>query len=205
MQKSYQPESFEKDIYNKWIEKKYFHADEKSDKPHFSCVMPPPNVTGQLHIGHALNNTIQDILVRYKRMKGFDALWLPGTDHAAIATEAKVVESIKAQGLTKEQIGREKFVELGWDWYKKYGNRICDQLKGLGVSCDWDRLAFTMDDNLNKAVRHVFVSYYKKGLIYKGNERSRGTVGLSNRLFPRRHRKNSRAGGLEKACFKKIG
>ena len=168
MQKSYQPESFEKDIYNKWIEKKYFHADEKSDKPHFSCVMPPPNVTGQLHIGHALNNTIQDILVRYKRMKGFDALWLPGTDHAAIATEAKVVESIKAQGLTKEQIGREKFVELGWDWYKKYGNRICDQLKGLGVSCDWDRLAFTMDDNLNKAVRHVFVSYYKKGLIYKG-------------------------------------
>lgn len=168
MQKNYEPKEFEKNIYQSWLNKKYFHADADSKKPHFSVVMPPPNVTGQLHIGHALNDTIQDILVRYKRMKGFDTLWLPGTDHAAIATEAKVVEAITNEGKTKEEIGREEFVKLGWDWYEKYGNRICEQLQGLGVSCDWDRKAFTMDENLNRAVKHVFVSYYNKGLIYKG-------------------------------------
>ena len=168
MQKNYEPKEFEKNIYQSWLNKKYFHADADSKKPHFSVVMPPPNVTGQLHIGHALNDTIQDILVRYKRMKGFDTLWLPGTDHAAIATEAKVVEAITNEGKTKEEIGREEFVKLGWDWYEKYGNRICEQLQGLGVSCDWDRKAFTMDDNLNRAVKHVFVSYFNKGLIYKG-------------------------------------
>ncbi|MBE7076238.1 MAG: valine--tRNA ligase, partial [Clostridiales bacterium] len=130
--------------------------------------MPPPNVTGKAHVGHALNNTVQDILVRYKRMQGYETLWLPGTDHAAIATEAKVVNALEKEGITKESIGREKFIEKGWEWYNLYGNTICDQLKNIGISCDWDRCAFTMDENLNRAVRHSFVEYYKKGLIYKG-------------------------------------
>lgn len=168
MEKSYQPQLFEQQIYNTWKTNKYFAAKVNKQKKKFSIVMPPPNVTGQLHLGHALNNTIQDIIVRHKRMQGFETLWIPGTDHAAIATEAKVVEKIKAEGQSKEQIGREKFIELGWDWYRQYGNRICTQLERLGVSPDWDRLAFTMDDNLSKAVIHAFVHYYNKGWIYRG-------------------------------------
>lgn len=168
MEKSYEPQKFESKIYQTWLEKKYFSAKPNKNKKKFSICMPPPNVTGKAHVGHALNNTIQDIVVRFKRMKGFETLWTPGTDHAAIATEAKVVNALEAEGLTKEQVGREAFIKRGWQWYKLYGDTICDQLKTLGISCDWDRKAFTMDENLNRAVRHAFVEYYKKGYIYKG-------------------------------------
>lgn len=168
MENTYKPESFEKEIYAFWKQNKFFSAKVNNQKKKFSMVMPPPNVTGQLHLGHALNNTIQDIIIRHKRMQGFEALWIPGTDHAAIATEARVVQKIKEEGKTKENIGREEFISLGWDWYRKYGNRICEQLEELGVSPDWDRLAFTMDDNLSKAVTHAFVHYYNKGYIYRG-------------------------------------
>ena len=130
--------------------------------------MPPCNVTGKAHIGHALDDTIQDVLIRRKRMQGYNALWIPGTDHAAIATEQVLVKHINKEGLTKEIVGREGFLKRGWDWYKQYTHVICDQLKMMGVSCDWSRLAFTMDDNLNQAVKHVFCEYYKEGLIYKG-------------------------------------
>ena len=167
MEKSYTPEFFEKDIYKNWLEKNYF-TSQPDGREHFSVVMPPPNVTGKAHVGHALNNTIQDILVRTKRMKGFNTLWVPGTDHAAIATEEVIARQLRHDGLKKEDIGREKFLEMGWDWYKKYGNIIVDQFKALGISCDWSRLAFTMDENLNKAVRHVFCQYFGEGLIYKG-------------------------------------
>ncbi len=168
MEKTYNPQDFESKIYQKWLEKKYFSARPDKNKKKFSVCMPPPNVTGVAHVGHALNNTIQDIIVRYKRMNGFEALWIPGTDHAAIATEAKVVNALEKEGLKKEQIGRDEFIKRGWDWYRLYGGRICDQLKTIGISCDWDRCAFTMDDNLNRAVRHAFVDYYKNGYIYKG-------------------------------------
>ena len=167
MEKSYTPEFFEKDIYKNWLEKNYF-TSQPDGREHFSVVMPPPNVTGKAHVGHALNNTIQDILVRTKRMKGFNTLWVPGTDHAAIATEEVIARQLRHDGLKKEDVGREKFLEMGWDWYKKYGNIIVDQFKALGISCDWSRLAFTMDENLNKAVRHVFCQYFGEGLIYKG-------------------------------------
>lgn len=167
MEKSYTPEFFEKEIYKNWLEKNYFTSNPDG-REHFSAVMPPPNVTGKAHVGHALNNTIQDILVRTKRMKGFNTLWIPGTDHAAIATEEVIARQLRHDGLKKEDIGREKFLEMGWDWYKKYGNIIVDQFKALGISCDWSRLAFTMDENLNKAVRHVFCQYFGEGLIYKG-------------------------------------
>lgn len=168
MEKTYQPQKFESKIYQTWLEKKYFAAKPNKNKKKFSVCMPPPNVTGKAHVGHALNNTIQDIVVRYKRMNGFETLWTPGTDHAAIATEAKVVNALEAEGLSKAAIGREKFIERGWQWYKLYGDTICDQLKMIGISCDWDKKAFTMDENLNKAVKHSFVEYYKKGYIYKG-------------------------------------
>ena len=168
MENSYQPEYFEKSIYETWKKKGFFSAKVDKNKKKFSMVMPPPNVTGQLHIGHALNNTIQDIIIRHKRMQGYSALWVPGTDHAAIATEAKVVEKLAKQGKTKQEVGRDEFLKLGWDWYKKFGNRICSQLEALGVSPDWDRLSFTMDENLNRAVRHAFVHYYNKGWIYRG-------------------------------------
>ena len=167
MEKFYTLEFFEKDIYKNWLEKNYF-TSHPDGREHFSVVMPPPNVTGKAHVGHALNNTIQDILVRTKRMKGFNTLWVPGTDHAAIATEEVIARQLRHDGLKKEDIGREKFLEMGWDWYKKYGNIIVDQFKALGISCDWSRLAFTMDENLNKAVRHVFCQYFGEGLIYKG-------------------------------------
>lgn len=168
MDKTYEPQNFEKRIYQNWLDKKYFASKPNKNKKKFSIVMPPPNVTGKAHVGHALNNTIQDILIRYKRMKGFEACWIPGTDHAAIATEAKVVDMLKKEGLTKDNISREEFLARGWEWYKKYGNIICDQLKEIGISCDWDRLAFTMDENLNRAVKQVFVDYYNQGYIYKG-------------------------------------
>lgn len=167
MEKNYSPELFEQKIYKNWIEKNYFRTDP-DNREHYSIVMPPLNVTGKAHIGHALDNTIQDILIRTKRMQGINTLWLPGTDHAAIATEQVLVKSLKNQGLSKEGIGREEFLKRGWDWYRQYTHVICDQLKMMGVSCDWTRLAFTMDDNLNHAVRHVFCQYYNEGLIYKG-------------------------------------
>ncbi len=167
MNKTYNPQDFEQDIYKNWIAKNYFGATP-DNRPSYTIVMPPPNVTGKAHIGHALNNTVQDILIRTKRMQGYNALWVPGTDHAALATEAVLAKKLKQQNLTKEEVGREEFLKLGWKWYKDYGNIIVDQLKSLGISCDWNRLAFTMDENLNRAVRHVFVDYYNKGLIYKG-------------------------------------
>lgn len=167
MDKSYTPELFEKEIYKTWLDKNYF-TSQPDGREHFSVVMPPPNVTGKAHVGHALNNTIQDILVRTKRMKGFNTLWVPGTDHAAIATEEVLARSLRHDGLKKEDVGREKFLEMGWEWYKKYGNIIVDQFKALGISCDWSRLAFTMDENLNRAVKHVFCQYFDEGLIYKG-------------------------------------
>lgn len=169
MNKSYEPKSFEDRIYAKWLEKKYFSAKVNSGKTPFTIVIPPPNITGQLHIGHALDDTIQDSIIRYKRMKGFEALWLPGTDHASIATEVKIVEKMKEEGLTKEQVGRDGFLQRAYDWKNQYGGRIVDQLKKMGFSCDWDREAFTMDERCSKAVREVFVNLYNKGLIYQGN------------------------------------
>lgn len=167
MDKSYTPELFEGEIYKKWMDKNYF-TTQPDGREHYSIVMPPLNVTGKAHIGHALDNTMQDILIRTKRMQGYNTLWVPGTDHAAIATEQVLVKDLKRNGESKESIGREEFLKRGWEWYGKYTHVICDQLKKLGISCDWSRLAFTMDENLNRAVRHVFCQYYKEGLIYKG-------------------------------------
>jgi len=168
LEKNYEPKDFEERIYQNWLEKKYFHADENSDKKPFSIVMPPPNITGVLHMGHGMDNTLQDVIVRYKRMQGFETLWVPGIDHASIATEAKIVAKMKEEGLTKEQIGREEFLKRAWDWKEKYGGTILTQLRKMGVSCDWDRVSFTMDENLTRAVKKVFVDLYDKGLIYKG-------------------------------------
>jgi len=168
VQKVYNPKEVEDRLYKMWLDKKYFHAKIDYSKKPFTIVIPPPNITGQLHMGHALNNTIQDILIRFKRMQGYCALWLPGTDHASIATEAKIVEKMKEEGLTKEMIGREKFLERAWEWKRVYGGRIIEQLKKLGASCDWDRERFTMDEGLSNAVKEVFVRLYEKGLIYKG-------------------------------------
>ena len=168
LEKNYNPAGIEQKLYDKWINKKYFHAEVDRSKKPFTIVMPPPNITGQLHMGHALDNTLQDILVRYKRMQGFDTLWVPGTDHASIATEAKIVEKMREEGITKEDIGREKFLERAWEWKKQYGGRIVAQLKKIGSSCDWDRERFTMDEGCNKAVKEVFVNLYNKGLIYRG-------------------------------------
>ena len=169
MNKTYDPKSFEKRIYSKWMEKKYFSAHPDSKKKPFTIVMPPPNITGQLHMGHALDGTVQDILARYKRMKGFEVLWLPGTDHASIATEVKIVEKMRSEGLTKEMIGREGFMKRAYEWKAKYGGRIVEQLREMGYSCDWDRLAFTMDERCSKAVKEVFVRMYEEGLIYRGD------------------------------------
>ncbi|WP_427339696.1 valine--tRNA ligase [Caloranaerobacter sp. DY30410] len=167
--KKYNPKDFEERIYNYWNENNYFRAEVNEEKKPFTIMMPPPNVTGSLHMGHALNNTLQDILIRWKRMEGYEALWLPGTDHASISTEAKVVAKIHSEGKTKEQIGREKFLEEAWDWTEKYGGNIRKQLKKLGVSCDWSRERFTLDEGLSKAVEEVFIKLYEKGLIYRGN------------------------------------
>lgn len=169
LEKTYNPQEIEGRLYEKWMNKKYFHAEvDRSRKP-FTIVMPPPNITGQLHMGHALDNTMQDILIRFKRMQGYNALWQPGTDHAAIATEVKIIESLKEQGIEKEDLGREGFLEKAWDWKAEYGGRIVNQLKRLGVSADWDRERFTMDEGNNKAVTEVFCNLYEKGYIYKGS------------------------------------
>ena len=167
--KTYDPKGIEGRLYSKWEEKKYFHAEvDKSKKP-FTIVIPPPNITGKLHMGHALDNTMQDILIRYKRMQGYNALWQPGTDHASIATEVKIIDALKAEGIDKRDLGREKFLERAWQWKKEYGGTIISQLKKLGSSCDWDRERFTMDDGCNEAVNEVFVKMYNKGYIYKGS------------------------------------
>ena len=168
LEKNYNPAEIEDRLYEKWMNKKYFSAQVNRSKKPFTIVMPPPNITGQLHMGHALDNTLQDILTRFKRMQGYEALWLPGTDHASIATEAKVVEAIAKEGLTKEDLGREKFLDRVWDWKKEYGGRIVKQLKRIGSSADWDRERFTMDEGCNEAVKEVFVKLYDKGLIYRG-------------------------------------
>lgn len=168
--KNYNPGEIEEKIYNNWFEKGYFHADTNSKKEPFTIVIPPPNVTGQLHMGHALDETLQDILIRYKRMQGFEALWIPGTDHAGIATQIKVEQELREkEGLSRYDLGREKFLDRVWDWKKHYGNRIINQLKKLGSSCDWDRERFTMDDGCSEAVKEVFVNLYNKGLIYQGS------------------------------------
>jgi len=169
MDKTYQPNAFETQIYEFWEKNKYFHAEPDANKVPFTVVIPPPNITGQLHMGHALNNTLQDVIVRYKRMQGYCTLWLPGTDHASIATEVKIVNAMREEGLTKESLGREGFLKRAWAWKEQYGGRIVKQLRRLGSSCDWDREAFTMDERCNKAVRRVFVNLYNKGLIYRGN------------------------------------
>ena len=170
LSKTYAPKEFEDRIYKNWCDKGYFTPDPKDGKPAFSVVIPPPNVTGQLHMGHALDETLQDILVRYKRMQGFSTLWVPGTDPAGIATQIKVEEQLRVnEGLTRYDLGREKFLERVWDWKEKFGGRIISQLKKLGASCDWTRERFTMDEGCSKAVREVFVNLYDKGLIYRGN------------------------------------
>ena len=169
LEKTYNPQEIEDRIYKKWLEKKYFHAEVDRSKKPFTIVMPPPNITGQLHMGHALDNTMQDILIRFKRMQGYNALWQPGTDHAAIATEVKVIEALKKEGIDKHDLGREKFLERVWDWRKEYGGRIVNQLKKMGSSADWDRERFTMDEGNNKAVTEVFCNLYEKGYIYKGS------------------------------------
>ncbi len=167
--KTYDPKGIEDRLYQKWLDKKYFHAEIDHSKTPFTIVIPPPNITGQLHMGHALDNTMQDILIRFKRMQGYNALWQPGTDHASIATEVKIIEKLKEQGIDKHDLGREKFLERAWDWKKEYGGRIISQLKKLGSSCDWDRERFTMDEGCNKAVTEVFCKMHEKGWIYKGS------------------------------------
>ena len=167
--KTYDPKGIEDKLYQKWLDKKYFHAEVDRSKKPFTIVMPPPNITGQLHMGHALDNTMQDILIRFKRMQGYNALWQPGTDHASIATEVKIIEAMRKEGLSKEDLGREGFLERAWEWKKEYGGRIISQLKKLGSSCDWDRERFTMDDGCNKAVTEVFCKMHEKGWIYKGS------------------------------------
>lgn len=169
MEKTYQPQLFEKKLYEFWSKDGYFGAKPNPEKEPFTIVMPPPNITGQLHMGHALDETVQDIIIRFKRMSGYEALWIPGTDHASIATEVKIVDKLKAEGLDKREIGREEFLRRAWEWKKQYGGRIVEQLKTLGSSCDWSREAFTMDENLSAAVLEVFCKLYDKGLIYRGD------------------------------------
>ena len=166
--KSYNPSEVEDRIYDFWIKGNYFHAEVDKDKKPYTIVMPPPNITGQLHMGHALDETLQDILIRWRRMQGYSALWLPGTDHASIATEAKIVEAMRKEGVSKDDIGRDGFLERAWEWKREYGGRITSQLRKLGSSCDWERERFTMDEGCSKAVKEVFVKLYEKGLIYRG-------------------------------------
>jgi valyl-tRNA synthetase len=166
--KTYDPSGIEDRLYQKWMEKRYFHAEVDHTRKPFTIVIPPPNITGQLHMGHALDNTMQDILIRFKRMQGYNALWQPGTDHASIATEVKIIEKLKEQGIDKQDLGREGFLERAWEWKKEYGGRIVSQLKKMGSSCDWDRERFTMDEGCNRAVTKVFVKMHEKGYIYKG-------------------------------------
>ena len=169
LEKNYNPSEIEDRLYHKWLEKKYFHAEVNRDKKPFTIVMPPPNITGKLHMGHALDNTMQDILIRFKRMQGYEALWIPGTDHASISTEVKVTNALKEEGIDKHELGREGFLKRTWEWKKEYGGTITSQLKKIGSSCDWDRERFTMDEGCSKAVQEVFIKLYEKGLIYKGS------------------------------------
>ena len=166
--KTYDPKQVEDRLYAEWTAKGYFHAEIDCRKKPFTIVIPPPNITGQLHMGHALDNTLQDILIRWRRMQGYGTLWLPGTDHASIATEARIVEAMAEEGLTKDMIGREEFLKRAWEWKRVYGGRIIEQLKKLGCSCDWERERFTMDEGLSRAVKEVFIRLYRKGLIYRG-------------------------------------
>ena len=167
--KVYEPQNFEKKNYEFWEKSKFFHADVNAKGAPYSIVIPPPNVTGQLHMGHALDETLQDILIRYHRMRGYNTLWMPGCDHAGIATQARVEESLrKEEGVSRYDLGREKFLDRVWQWKEKFGSRIMYQLRSLGSSCDWDRERFTMDEGCSKAVREVFVSLYEEGLIYRG-------------------------------------
>ena len=169
LEKTYNPKEIEAKLYEKWCEEKYFHAEVDRSKKPFTTVMPPPNITGKLHMGHALDNTLQDILIRYKRMQGYNALWIPGTDHAAISTEVKVTNQLKDEGIDKKELGREKFLERTWQWKEEYGGTITSQLKKMGVSCDWDRERFTMDEGCSEAVEKVFLNLHKKGFIYRGS------------------------------------
>ena len=165
----YDPASVEKKWYGFWEENNLFHAEVEQDKQPFSVVIPPPNVTGQLHMGHALDDTLQDIIVRWRRMQGYNTLWMPGTDHAGIATQIKVEEMLAKDGISRHDLGREEFLKHVWAWKEEYGGRIVKQIKSLGASCDWERERFTMDEGCSKAVREVFVSLYEQGLIYQGN------------------------------------
>ncbi len=167
--KSYNPEAIEEKWYNFWLENGYFHAEMPSNKPPFCIVIPPPNVTGSLHMGHALNSTLQDILIRWKRMMGYNALWLPGTDHAGIATQNVVERQLAKEGIDRHKLGRTAFIQRVWEWKEQYGGRIIHQLKRLGSSCDWQRERFTLDEGLSRAVREVFVRLYEDGLIYRGD------------------------------------
>ena len=169
LEKNYNPSEIEDRLYHKWLEKKYFHAEVNRDKKPFTIVMPPPNITGKLHMGHALDNTMQDIIIRFKRLQGYEALWIPGTDHASISTEVKVTNALKEEGIDKHELGREGFLKRTWEWKKEYGGTITSQLKKIGSSCDWDRERFTMDEGCSKAVQEVFIKLYEKGLIYKGS------------------------------------
>ena len=166
--KTYDPHGIEDRLYQKWLDKKYFHAEVDESKKPFTIVIPPPNITGQLHMGHALDNTMQDILIRFKRMQGYNALWQPGTDHASIATEVKIIETLKKEGIDKRDLGREGFLKRAWEWKEEYGGRNINQLKKMGSSCDWDRLRFTMDEGSNQAVMEIFGRTHEKGCIYKG-------------------------------------
>ena len=165
LEKNYNPSEIEDRLYQKWLDKKYFHAEVNRDKKPFTIVMPPPNITGKLHMGHALDNTMQDILIRFKRMQGYEALWVPGTDHASISTEVKVTNALKDEGIDKHELGREGFLKRTWEWKKEYGGTITSQLKKIGSSCDWDRERFTMDEGCSNAVQTVFINLYNKGLI----------------------------------------
>ena len=168
LEKVYDPKQVEDKTYRFWMEKGYFHAEPNPQKKPYTIVIPPPNITGQLHLGHALDCTLQDSIIRFKRMQGYEALWLPGTDHASIATEAKIVEAMRKEGVTKEDLGREGFLERAWEWKKTYGGKIVEQLKKMGSSCDWERERFTLDEGCSEAVKEVFVRLYEKGLIYRG-------------------------------------
>ena len=167
--KTYDPTAIEERTYQKWMGRKYFHAKVDKTKKPFTIVIPPPNVTGKLHMGHALDETLQDILIRYKRMQGYNALWVPGTDHASISTEVKVTNQLREEGIDKKELGREGFLKRAWQWKEEYGGAIINQLKKLGSSCDWDRERFTMDEGCSEAVLEVFVRLYEKGYIYKGS------------------------------------
>src|SRR5699024_1307323 len=169
LEKNYNPSEIEDRLYQKWLDKKYFHAEVDRSKTPFTIVIPPPNITGKLHMGHALDETLQDILIRFKKMQGYNTLWQPGTDHASIATEVKIIDALKKEGIEKEDLGREKFLERAWKWKEEYGGTIVSQLKKLGSACDWDRERFTMDEGCSKAVQKVFIDLYNKGYIYRGS------------------------------------